>query len=140
MALSAFDDKAHPPSPADLDAMLGRAAALWRRLVDEVQLAHGPLEELWNFAGPKFGWSLRLKDRKRVVVYLTPVQGHFLVGLVLGERAVAAAQASDLAPAVLRQIDEARRYAEGRGVRLAVRTGAELADVLRLVKLRMSSL
>ena len=140
MALSAFDDKAHPPSPAELDAMLGRSAALWRRLVDEVQLAHGPLEELWNFAGPKFGWSLRLKDRKRVVVYVTPERRHFLAGLVLGEKAVAAARTSDLAPAIVRQIEEARSYAEGRGVRLEVRTAADLADVLKLLAIRMSNL
>lgn len=137
MALSAFDDKSHCPTPAELARVLGPAAAAWRQLVDETARDHGPLVELWNFAGAKFGWSLRLKQKDRVVLYLTPQAGQFLVGLVLGEKAVAAA-GRDLPPAVLAALDEAPRYAEGRGLRLPVSERHDLPAILRLVAAKLA--
>lgn len=137
MALSAFDDKFHRPTPAELAQTLGPADAAWRQLVAETTRDHGPLEELWNFAGAKFGWSLRLKKKDRVVLYLTPQAGQFLVGLVLGEKAVAAA-GRDLPPAVLAALDAAPRYAEGRGLRLPVTTLDDLPAVHRLAAAKLA--
>ncbi|WP_407934750.1 DUF3788 family protein [Chryseobacterium sp. CCNWLW53] len=31
----------------------------------------------WHFYGEKFGWSLRVKDRKRVIIYLLPREKFF---------------------------------------------------------------
>jgi hypothetical protein len=137
MPLSALTDKSREPAPADVAAVLGRAAAHWKRLVAEIQDDHGPLEELWNHGGPKIGWSLRLRDKKRVVAYCIPCERHFLVGVVLGEKAVAAARASKLPKDVLAAIEEAPTYAEGRGLRVPVRVGADVDAVLALVSLKV---
>lgn len=45
----------------------------------------------WGFSGKKWGWGLRLKQKKRAVVYLTPTNGHFWAGFALGQKAVDAA-------------------------------------------------
>ncbi|MBK9087842.1 MAG: DUF3788 family protein [Holophagales bacterium] len=136
MALSAFDDPDVPPTPAVVRRCLGGAAPLWADLVAHVARCCPPLEELWNFAGAKFGWSLRLKRAERVLVYLTPQEGRFLVGLVLGEKAVAAASGKGLPPGVLALLDAAPRYAEGRGIRLTIAPGDDLENVKRLVALK----
>jgi hypothetical protein len=65
--------------------VLGKAAALWQALRRDPHRDHGLLEEQWSFSGAKFGWSLRLRDAKRAVVYCTPCKGHFLACMVLGE-------------------------------------------------------
>ena len=44
----------------------------------------------------KSGWSLRLKVKKRNIVYLAPCNGCFRVAFIFGDRAVAAARQSDL--------------------------------------------
>ena len=49
---------------------------------------------------------------------MTPRERHFLVGFVLGERAVEAARESRLPESILAEIDGATKYAEGRGVRI----------------------
>jgi hypothetical protein len=136
MALSAFDDPAHAPGPAGLRKCLGDAAPLWAELVAHVAGNCPPLEEAWNFSGAKFGWSLRLKRGERVLLYLTPQEGRFLVGLVLGEKAVAAAAEKGLPPAVLALLDAAPRYAEGRGVRLTIAPGDDLETVRHLFALK----
>ena len=136
MALSAFDDPARPPTPAAVRRCLGEAAPLWAELVAHVAGTCPPVEEVWNFAGAKFGWSLRLKRAERILVYLTPQDGRFLVGLVLGEKAVAEAAKRGLPPAVLALLDAAPRYAEGRGIRLTIAPGDDLETVRHLVALK----
>jgi hypothetical protein len=138
MALSAFADQEQPPDAAALAEMLGPAAKPWQALSAHVAKSWPPIEERWNFAGAKFGWSLRLVQKKRVVVYLTPEAGHFLVGVVLGDRAVAAARAAGLPPAVLALLDAARRYGEGTGLRVEVRRAADLAAIRTLLAAKMA--
>lgn len=138
MALSAFDDKSRPPEPAALKDVLGKSAGLWDRLISHVTAKHAPITEQWNFSGAKFGWSLRLKRKERVVLYMTPQAGHFLVGVVLGEKAAKAAHQSGLPNSILTLIDSAPRYAEGRGIRLAVATREDLLAVQQLAAAKMA--
>ena len=136
MALSAFDDPALPPDPPGVRRCLGDAAPLWADLVAHVAATCPPIEEAWSFSGAKFGWSLRLKRGERILLYLTPQEGRFFAGLVLGEKAVAAGAEKGLPPAVLELLDAAPRYAEGRGIRLTIAPGDDLATVRHLVALK----
>lgn len=139
MALSVFDDKAREPQAADLQGVLGRSGILWDRLVAHVEAEFPPLEQTWLHSGAKWGWSLRLKQKKRTVLYLTPGNRHFLVGLVLGEKAVAAAKAQPLPGPTLDLIAEAPRYPEGRGIRIEVRFKKDLEAVKALAAVKMAT-
>jgi hypothetical protein len=138
MALSAFDGKSRPPSPAELKKVLGKSAGLWDQLISHITESSPPITEQWNFSGAKFGWSLRLRRKDRIVLYMTPQAGVFLVGIVLGEKAAKAAHESSLPDSVLTLIDGAPRYAEGRGIRLAVATRRDLLAVKQLAALKMA--
>ena len=122
MALSAFDDKLKKSGAGDLKKMLGRTSAHWDNLTTHIAAEYAPPDETWNFAGANWGWSLRLKQKKRTVLYLTPLEKHFRVGFVLGGKAVKAAHESDLSESVLAIIDEAKKYAEGYAVIIEVKT------------------
>ncbi|HEY5169687.1 MAG TPA: DUF3788 family protein [Thermoleophilia bacterium] len=137
MALSAFDDVSSPPQPAAVSEVLGPSARLWDQLVSAVTESHPPTVALWNFAGVKYGWSLRLKRRDRNLLHLTPQPGTFLLGVVLGEKAALAAHRGELPKAVLKVIDEAPRYGEGRGIRMQVATTADLETARMLTALKM---
>jgi hypothetical protein len=108
----------------------------WARLTDDLQSAHGPLIEEWNFSGKAYGWSFRLKQKKRILVHMTPCRGHFLVSFALGEKACLAAHAARLPASVLALIDRAPQYAEGRGVRMPVRTNRDLDSVEKLAAIK----
>jgi hypothetical protein len=89
----------------------------------------------WGFTNRATGWSLRVKRGERVLVYLTPTEGHFLASLGLSESAVAAAKDAKLPASMLTIIDAAPAYAEGRGVRFTVKNSNDVSMVVRLAKL-----
>ena len=107
MALSAFDDKSKKPGTSDLKKTLGRSYTHWNNLMTHIAAEYAPLVEKWSFPGAKWGWSLQLKQKKRTILYLTPGKGYFMVGFVLGEKAVKAAHDSALPDSVIAVIDEA---------------------------------
>jgi Protein of unknown function (DUF3788) len=139
MALSAFDDKAKQPEDADLSMTLKRSFALWNKLKTLIAARFTPLSFEWGFAGKAYGWGLRLKHKKRTVLYMTPCEGHFLASFALGEKAVKAAHNSDLPTSILAAIDSAKKYAEGRGVRLEVRNAKDVRHVEKLAVIKMST-
>lgn len=139
MALSAFDDKSRKPKAGDLKDVLGRTATHWESLSSHIAAEFAPLDESWNFAGANWGWSLRLKRKKRTVLYMTPCTKHFLVGFVLGEKAVQAAHDAKLPAPILETIDAAKKYAEGRGVRLEIRNKKDLEVAKRLAAIKMAN-
>src|SRR5512140_1473741 len=114
VALSAFSEKAHPPTDEDLEAKLGAAHAAWGQLIDLVSTRIPQVTTVWGFTSKSTGWGLRLRHKDRVLLYMTPGEGHFLVSFALGERAVQEARAAKLPKALLAAIDAAPRYAEGR--------------------------
>jgi hypothetical protein len=137
MALSVFDDRQAAPTERAIRGALGKAAPAWTALLDLLSRDCGPLQDEWSFAGEKYGWSLKLRRGKRAIVYLTPCDSHFLASFALGEKACAAARAAKIPARVLRLIEDAPRYAEGRGVRIPVRTPREAEAIrdLALIKL-----
>lgn len=139
MALSVFDDKSRLPCDDDLAAKLGNTFALWNRLKRLIASRFTPLSIEWGFSSKKTGWGLRLKMEKRTVLYMTPCEGYFLASFALGEKAVKAAHESDLPASTLKVINGAKRYAEGRGVRLEVRSVEDVHNVEKLAVIKMTN-
>jgi hypothetical protein len=136
MALSAFDDKNIPPDDRSLNATLGSASRLWDRLKERLSSDHGPLREAWRFSGQSFGWSFRLEQPKRVLVYMTPCQKYFLASFALGNKAYRAATTAGLSTGVMTLLRSAPKYPEGRGIRVPVRTSRDLEDVVKLAAIK----
>ena len=134
MALSAFVDMAHPPTRQQLVSILGKARAAWDALRTAPALAG--LREEWGFTSASNGWGFRLRDEKRVIVYMTPQKGRFLASFALGEKAVLAARTAGLPAALLAAIDAAPRYAEGRGFRVEVRTVRDARAIAALAGIK----
>jgi Protein of unknown function (DUF3788) len=137
--LSVSDDKLRPPRDDDLAAMLGGAFVFWSELKRLIASRFAPLSVEWGFSSKKTGWGLRLKREKRTVLYMTPCKGYFMASFALGEKAVKAVHGSDLPASVLRVIDNAKKYAEGRGVRLEVRSAEDVRNVEKLAVIKMAN-
>lgn len=139
MALSVFEDPANPPSLSDLNSALAAAAPLWMELIQGVRAAAPQLTELWQHGGKQSGWSLRLKNGERVLVYLTPQSDGFVAGIVLGERAALEAELARLPQLARAALADAPRYAEGRGIRMRVRRRQDLTAVLALLPFKLAT-
>ena len=135
---NAFIGKKTQPSAKGLAAMLGDSLEAWKKLTVWLT-GKGICCKEWHSISPKYGWAIRPKLKSRNVLYMGPCAGCFRVSLVLGDRAVAAARASDLPKAVLLEIAGARRYAEGTGIRLLVTRAEDLAPVRALVEIKLQN-
>jgi hypothetical protein len=136
VALSAFADKAHQPTDKDLRLVLGKAFTAWVRLIELVSDRIVPISQVWGFTSVSTGWGLRLKRNDRVILYLTPREDHFLVSFALGEKAVVAARGRKLPESIMKAIESAPRYAEGRGVRIEIRQVRQVSALATLAEIK----
>ena len=135
MSPNAFIGWTKPPTDEELSTELGAARALWDELLTELAL---PIQE-WNSYSPKAGWSLKLKLKKRTILYLSPCHDSFRVGFILGDKAMEAARQLKLPKAVMKILDEAPRYPEGNGVRLEIAARKDLAAVKKLAEVKLAN-
>jgi len=135
---NAFIGHFDAPTPAEVSAVLGLADELWKQLVGWAA-EQKIVDQEWKSSGKKYGWSLRLKVKKRNIVYLAPCSGCFRVSLIFGDKAVAAARQGGLNKATLKLIDEAPHYPEGTGLRLTVKAQRDLAAIRKLALIKLAN-
>lgn len=135
---NAFIGRAAQPTGEELATALGGVAVIWQELVDWFA-EQNVTEQEWKSSGKKYGWSLRLKVKKRNIIYLSPCESCFRVALILGDKAVAAARQSTLSESTLKVLDEAPRYPEGTGVRLMVRASEDLVEIRKLALIKLAN-
>lgn len=139
MEANAFVGKSKKPTGDDLVVALGLSKMFWDQLVSWLAEELGANIQEWNSYSPKAGWSLRVKHKKRTIVWLTPCSGCFRAAFVLGDKAMKAARQSKLPKQVLKLLDEATRYPEGTGVRLNVKAAADLLAVRELASVKLKN-
>ena len=130
-----FDDKTKAPDGKSLAKGLGTSKTLWDEIVVHIASKYAPVTEAWGFYR---SWSLRLKRKDRTILYLLPGNGSLRCAFVFGAKATEAARNAKLPKAVLKAIDEAPVYAEGRGFRLDVRTAKDVETVKALAAIKMA--
>ena len=139
--INAFKEKEERPMDAEVDAALGSTALLWNQFVEWMANAQGVDGQEWKgIVVKKYGWSLRLKLKKRNIVYLGPGMGCFMVSFVLSDKALAAVKKTRLPKVVAKVIADAPRYPEGNGVRILVRQTADLNAIQKIAAIKVASL
>jgi hypothetical protein len=135
--LNAFIGKKEQPSPA---AALGTAAASWNEFIGWMAGDAGVSTQEWSgIYVHKYGWSLKLKLKKRTIVHMAPCNGCFRVAFILSDKAMAAAKEAKLPAKIQKALTEAPRYPEGNGLRLVVNKAADLAPIHKLAQIKLAS-
>jgi len=139
MALSFFTDPSVTPDNKALAKALSTSFSWWNEIKDFVFQQYPKAVEEWKHSGKSFGWGFRLKDTKRVIVYLTPADGFFLFSIVFGEKATQEVLGSDISEDIKTILREARVYAEGRGIRFEIKSPKMVSDVKKLVLIKLKN-
>jgi hypothetical protein len=139
MALSIFDDKSKQPTEQMLAKAIGKQYQLWADIAEYVMEKYPKAVKEWKYPGAKYGWSFRLKDKKRNIIYMGPREDHIMVAFVFGDKAVAEVEASSLPQSIKNALRNAKKYVEGRGIRLEVRTTADIANIKTLVDIKLAN-
>jgi len=136
---NAFIGRAKKPTEEELAAALGSAKAVWDRFIARLAEEDGVDVQEWSSYSPKAGWSLRLKRKKRTIVWLAPCEGSFRVAFILGEKAMKAARECGLPARVVKILEEAPKYPEGTGVRIAVKGAKDIAVLRKLAEIKLAN-
>ncbi len=137
MAGSIFDDKFVKPTEKKLSEALGASFKYWEEIKSALEAEFGGLMEEWKYYGPKSGWILKLLHKKRNLFFLTPCKGYFRVAFVFGDKAVSAIERSDLPKDVIGEVRNAKKYAEGRGLRIEVKKSGDVENIKKLVAIKI---
>jgi hypothetical protein len=136
---SIFTDKSIKPTEEGLETALGNTFNIWQNFTDFTKKQYPEVIEEWNFSGEKFGWSYRLKDKKRVLIYLLPRDKFFKVAFVFGQKATDKILQSEISESIKNEINAAKKYAEGRGIRIEIKDKSIVQDIEKLIDIKVSN-
>jgi hypothetical protein len=133
--ISIFQDKTKVPDNDALKKALTDSFEYWKIIRDYVIEKYPIVLEEWNYS--KYGWSCRLKDKKRAIVYLLPRDKYFKIALVFGQKAYEEIMCSQIADIIKTELQSAKVYAEGRGIRIDISNQHLLPDIKKLIDLKL---
>lgn len=136
--VSVFTDKEKTPDAPALKKALGSTYKLWQELEQFALAAHAQSLPEWNYSA-KYGWSLRIKDKKRVIIYLLPRDGFFKAALVFGQKATDEVLSSNVSEDIKTELQNARPYAEGRGIRIPIKNSRQIPGIKMLVDIKIAN-
>jgi hypothetical protein len=137
MDISIFPDKNVRPSEKDLASVLNGTYVLWNELREFVYKRYPMAVEEWNYPGKKYGWSYRIKDRKRAIIYFMPRDKGFMVAFVFGPKATEKILETGISDKIKADLRKAKVYAEGRGIRIDVLDETFMNDIKRLIQIKL---
>lgn len=136
--ISVFTDKTKVPTDQELEQALGDKYLLWQKIANLTYKAYPEGKEEWNYSGKNYGWSFRIKDKRRAIIYLLPRSGFFKVGIVFGDKALADIMTSNIPEEIKNDLQAAKKYAEGRGVHIEINSEAIIPAVEKLVEIKLA--
>lgn len=136
---SIFTDKNKAPTILDLEGGLMETFHIWHEIASFTIQNYPQALAKWHFSGEQFGWSYRINDQKRVLVYLLPRDGFFKVALVFGQKALNQIMASEISEPIKNELENTKKYAEGKGIRITVNDRSNLADLQKLIRIKIAN-
>jgi len=139
MSNNIFIDKSYKPTEQDLSKQLGASYKYWEEIKKSLRDEYGDLVEEWKYYGQKYGWSLKLFYKKRNLFFFTVYEKYFRIGFTFGDKAVSAIEKSDLPKNVIEELRNAKKYVEGRGLRIEVKKRSYVDNIVKLVDIKINN-
>ena len=137
---NAFIGKTDTPTHSEVAEVLGAKVKLWDELIEWMKEKEDVPDQEWKgVVVKKYGWSLRLKKKGRNIIYLSPGKDCFMTSFVLSDKALGEAKNAHVSKAVREVLESAPRYPEGNGLRLLVRSAADLAGIRKIAAIKVVS-
>jgi hypothetical protein len=138
MSVSVFDSKLVLPNEKMLATELGKTKEHFNLIASFIRNEGGDLRLEWKFYGEKSGWLLKMLCKKRNMMFVVPGKDHFKVSFIFGEKAVGEIMASDLPDFIKQLISGSKKYPEGRGIQLEIKTRKDCEQILNLIRIKLS--
>ena len=80
-----------------------------------------------------------MRSEKRAIIYLLPRDSSFKVALVFGQKATDLIMSSQVSDVIKTELDSAKVYAEGRGIRIDVKDPMIIDDIKQLIDIKLAN-
>lgn len=137
MASSVLNNKSFIPVESSVVKVLGKTYKLWEEIKKFALERYPDAVEEWKFSGKNYGWGFRLKDKKRVIIYMTPQKGYFITAFMFGEKAYKEILESKISAEIKENLNNARVYVEGRGIHIEVKNKKPVQDIKQLIDIKL---
>lgn len=139
MDISCFTDKTIIPNDEELKNFIRKTFKFWEEIRLYTLNKKSKTIEEWNYPGVKYGWSFRIKDSKRAIIYFLPRNNYFKVAFVFGFKAFEEINKSNISEDIKNELKLAKVYAEGRGIRIDVKDNTNLNDIFKLIDIKINN-
>ena len=133
-----FNEKHLQPTEEMLTGALCETKVLLDSIGKFIETEFGEFHREWKFYGSKLGWSLKLFNKKRNVLFVGPETGYFRVAFAIGEKVFQEILRSELPDSIKNQLSTTTVYAEGRPLRLEIRSKEDAEPLFQLIKIKLS--
>ena len=137
-ATNAFAGRVKRPTAREVDAELGPSKPVWEKLIADLRHEFH-LKAQWHSYSVNTGWMIRMKRGERNALYISPFEGKIRAALILGDKAVRTALASDLPANAKKLVKHGTRYAEGTAVRMMIGDTRGVETVKQLVAIKIAN-
>ena len=135
---SCFVDRTREPGLASVRKALAGARLAWDDLEAHLAEQYG-LKGFFRFMyGERYGWALRFDRSGRLVLAMYPNNGYLKVQIIHGWLQLAEAAKMKLPTHVVKVIEAAKDYPEGKWLFVPVRSVKHARDLRNLIALKMS--
>lgn len=137
MSASIYHEKLVTPNEKMLAYDLEESIIYFNSICDYIKKEYNELRFEWKFYNKKSGWILKMLNNKRNILFIVPQQKFFVVVFTFGEKASDFIFASNLPECIKQELFKAKKYAEGKTIRLDVKNKIDLDHILALIKTKM---
>ena len=136
MATSIFDNKEIVPNKDDLKEVLKENLNIWNQLMDYLEEEYGPLKSEWIFYSKKAGWTYRVSNEKRNLIFLSPNDEYFLATINMSVYVSKVLLDIDLPEEIKNTIKETKSYREGKSVLIDIKNKEDLENIKTMLDIR----
>ena len=111
----------------------------WIEIKNRIEVLYGDTKAEWKFYSKKLGWTLKTLLKKRNLFFFQPFANYFSLTFVFGDKAVNVIEESDVSEALKSVLRDAKKYAEGKGLLVEVKTRIDMTDVYRLIDIKVNN-
>lgn len=138
MTTSIFDNKEVVPDQDDLKEVLNESIDIWEELMDYLEENYGPLNGEWKFYSKNAGWTYRISNEKRNLIFLSPNDKYFLGTVNMSVKVSEILLDMDFPEKIKTTIKETKAYREGKSVIIDIKNKDDLEIIKTMLDIRDS--
>ena len=139
MSETVLTDKKIQPNDEILIETIGQTYKYYESLKKHLLQKYDNIKEEWKYYGKKYGWQLKIFQKKRNLLFIIPSQSYFTVVLIFGDRAVDKILESEIKEKLKEKIKSAKKYLEGRGISIEIKDDVYLEDLKKLIEIKLQN-